>query len=189
MIGIGEGEMIAIVGCGALGSRIALELPGQELMLWDDDRVGEENVGTSAYSLHHAGRFKAIVLSELCARRGLRAEHVTETLDGGNARRLSEMALIVDCLDNAPSRALLVGSSAPTLHVGVSEMGSGSCLWDHDGYEVPDDGYPRGHNPVCTHLLNAQLLRMTAMAAVGVIGDWLADGNSRSALVTARQVL
>ena len=116
--------MIAIVGCGALGSRIALELAGQELVLWDDDRVGEENVGVSAYSLHHAGRFKTVVLSELCARRGIRAEYVTETLGGGNAGRLSEMALILDCLDNAPSRALLVGLPAPTLHVGVSEMGN-----------------------------------------------------------------
>lgn len=181
--------MIAIVGCGALGSRIALELHGQEFLLWDDDRVGEENVGTSAYSLHHAGRFKAVVLSELCARRGVRAEHVTETLDRGNVVRLSVMALVVDCLDNAPSRALLTGLSVPTLHVGVSEAGSGSCLWDHDGYEVPDDGYARGENPVCTHQLNAQLLRMTATAAVGVIEDWLANGVARSALVTARWVL
>jgi hypothetical protein len=125
---------------------------------------------------------------ELCARRGLRAEYVTETLGGENAGRLSEMALILDCLDNAPSRALLVGLPVPTRHVGVSEMGSGSCLWDHDGYQVPDDGYPRGENPVCTHGLNAQLLRMTATAAVGVIGDWL-NGISRGALVTARQIL
>ena len=170
-------------------SRIALELAGQELVLWDDDRVGEENVGVSAYSLHHAGRFKAVVLSELCARRGLRAEYVTETLGSENAGRLSEMALILDCLDNAPSRALLLRLPAPTLHVGVSEMGSGLCLWDHDGYEAPDDGYPRGENPVCTHGLNAQLLGMTATVAVGVIGDWLANGMSRGALVTARQIL
>ena len=181
--------MIAILGCGALGSRITLELPGQELMLWDDDRVGEENVGASAYSLHHAGRFKAIVLSELCARRGVRAEYVTETLDGGNVGRLTGIALVLDCLDNAPSRTLLTGLQAPTLHVGVSETGSGSCLWDHDGYAVPEDGYPRGENPVCTHQLNAQLLRMTAAAAVGVIEDWLVNGAARSALVTARQVI
>ena len=181
--------MIAIVGCGALGSRIALELAGQELMLLDDDRVGEENVGASAYSLHHAGRFKSIVLSELCARRSIRAQHDTKTLASENVGTLSEMSLVVDCLDNAPSRSLLAGLPAPTLHVGVSEMGSGSCLWDHDGYQVPDDGYPRGHNPVCTHLLSAQLLRMTATAAVGVIEHFLAESVSRSALVTARQIL
>ena len=189
MTGTGKREMIAIIGCGALGSRIALELNGQEMMLWDDDRVGEENVGTSTYSLHHAGRFKAVVLSELCARRGNRAEYVTETLDNNNTGRLSGLALIVDCLDNAPSRMLLTGISTPTLHVGVSETGSGSCLWDHDGYAVPEDGYPRGENPVCTHQLNAQLMRMTATAAVGIIEDWLANGATRSALVTVRQVL
>ncbi len=181
--------MIAIVGCGSLGSRIALELHGTELLLWDDDRVEEANVGTSAYSLHHAGRFKAVVLSELCGRRGVRAEYVAETLDNTNAGRLSDMALVVDCLDNAPSRALLTGLSVPTLHVGVSEAGSGSCLWDSHGYQVPDDAYPRGENPVCTHQLNGQLLRMTATTGVGVIEDWLADGVARSTLVTARQVL
>ncbi len=184
-----SGNIIAIVGCGALGSRIAVELHGQELVLWDDDRVEEHNVGTSAYSLQHTGRFKTIALSELCARRGIRAEHVTDTLDRGNVSRLSSAALVVDCLDNAPSRALLTRLSVPTLHVGVSMSGSGSCLWDHEGYEVPDDGYSRGQNPVCTHLLNAQLLRMTATVAVGVIQDWLRDGTTRSAVVTARQAL
>ena len=181
--------MIAIVGCGALGSRIAPELVGQELMLWDDDRVGEENVGTSAYSIHHAGRFKTVVLSEICARRGIRANHVTETLDEHNRDRLLGSDLVVDCLDNIPSRSLLTGLSLPTLHVGVSEAGSGSCLWDHDGYQMPDDGRARGDNPVCTHQLSAPLLRMTAIAAVGVIEDWLANGEARSTLVTARQVL
>jgi hypothetical protein len=185
----GEFGMIAIVGCGALGSRIALELRGQELLLWDDDRVEEQNVGTSAYSLQHARRFKTVVLSELCARRGIRAEYVTDTLDQGNTERLSAVALVVDCLDNAPSRALLTGLSVRTLHVGVSEAGSGSCLWDHEGYKLPDDGYPRGHNPVCTHQLNAQLLRMTATVAVGVVEDWLSSGVTRSALVTARQAI
>jgi hypothetical protein len=181
--------VIAIVGCGALGSRIAVELRGQELLLWDDDRVEEHNVGTSAYSLQHVGRFKTIVLSELCARRGIRAQYVTDTLDRSNVGRLAGMALVVDCLDNAPSRGLLTGLSLPTLHVGVSAEGSGSCLWDHDGYQLPEDGYPRGQNPVCTRQLNAQLLRMAATAALGVVGDWLADGTTRSALVTARQAL
>ncbi len=181
--------MIAIVGCGALGSRIALELRGQELLLWDDDRVGEENVGASAYSVHHTGQFKAVVLSELCARRGTRAEYVTETLNVDNVGRLSGMALIVDCLDNAPSRRLLMGLAPPTLHVGVSETSSGSCLWDHEGYSVPEDGYRRGENPVCTHQLNSQLLRMASTAAVGIIEDWATDGTVRSALVTASQIL
>ena len=181
--------MIAIVGCGALGSRIALELNGQDLLLWDDDRVEEQNVGTSAYSLHHAGRFKTAVLSEICARRGIRAQFTIDTLDRGNVKRLSGMSLILDCLDNVPSRTLLTGLGIPTLHVGVSAEGSGSCLWDHDGYQLPSDGYSRGQNPVCTHQLNAQLLRMTATVAVGVVEDWLKSGQTRSALVTARQAL
>ena len=185
----GEGAMIAIVGCGALGSRIALELHGPELMLWDDDRVEEANVPTTAFSLQHAGRLKAIVLSELCGRQGIRTEHVAETLDSNNKSRLSNVALVVDCLDNAPSRALLTSLPVPTLHVGVSEAGSGSCLWDHEGYQVPDDAYPRGENPVCTRQLNGQLLRMTATAAVGVIEDWVADGAMRSTLVTAQKII
>ena len=64
-----------------------------------------------------------------------------------------------------------------------------TAAWDSHGYEVPDDAYPRGANPVCTHQLNGQLLRMTATTGVGVVEDWLADGVARSALVTARQVL
>jgi hypothetical protein len=185
----GKNGPLAIVGCGALGSRIALELPGRELLLWDDDRVEEHNVGTAAFRLQHVGRLKTIVLSELCARRGIRAKYSTETLDGSNVTALTECSLVLDCLDNAPSRALLTRLPVPTLHVGVSGAGSGSCLWDHHGYRMEVDGYARGQNPVCTHQLNAQLLRMTAVAALGVVEDWLNTGLTRSALVTARQIL
>jgi len=225
--------MIAIIGIGAIGSWLTMYLarPEWELLLWDDDRVAQENLATSAFLDHHIGAFKAVVASELAAGKGCYAKYITETLDertigklgpwwdvilGGFTEqqvndwltkasappqrgsiivhneevqwKLVGPALIVDCLDNAPSRKLLCSLSIPTVHIGVSDAGSGAIIWDED-YQVPDDGYERGENPVCTHHLSRAVLRMVATAAASVIEDFMNNGVRRNQLVTSRGAL
>ena len=182
--------MIAIIGIGAIGSWLALYLarPEWELLLWDDDRVGQENIGTSAFLEHHVGAYKAVIASELAAGKGCRAKYVTDTLDERSKPEQYALDIIVDCLDNAPSRGLLPGLSVPVLHVGVSDNGNGSIIWD-ESYQVPENGYERGENPVCTHQLSRGVLRLAAAAAASVVEDFMATGIRRSQLLTRRKIL
>jgi len=182
--------MIAIIGIGAIGSWLTLYLarPGWELLLWDDDRVEQENLATSAFLEHHVGVYKAIIASEMAAGKGCWAQFITDTLSTHSHPEYYAPELIVDCLDNAPSRRLLYGLSIPTVHVGVSDSGSGAIIWDED-YQVPEDGYERGQNLVCTHHLSRAVLRMVATAAAGVIEDFIDSGTRRTQLVTSRRAL
>lgn len=185
--------MIAIIGIGAIGSWLSLYLarPEWELLLWDDDRVGQENLATSAFLEHHIGAFKAIVASELAAGKGCRAVFTTNTLEERNIHYYIEqygINLIIDCLDNAPSRRTLHGLNIPTVHVGVSDAGSGAIIWDED-YQVPEDGYERGKNPTCTRDLNRAVLRLAAVGAASIIEDFMGSGIRRTQLVTSRKAL
>jgi len=186
--------MIAIIGIGAIGSWLVLYLarpaPEYQMLLWDDDRVGMENIGNSAFLSHHIGGFKAVVGSELAALKGGHARFVTDTLDERTVTRLARYSpsLVVDCLDNAESRALLHRLQWPTLHVGISEHGNGSALWD-EVWTVPDEGYARGGNPICTHMLGRPILRMAAVVAAKIIEDFVETGDRRNQLFTTKQAL
>ncbi len=184
-------SMIAIIGIGAIGSWLSLYLarPEWELLLWDDDRVEQENIGTSAFLEHHVGAYKAIIASELAAGKGCFASYNTKTLTAYHVPSyLDDCDLIIDCLDNAPSRRLLHGLDVPTVHIGVSDAGSGSIIWDED-YQIPEDGYERGQNPVCTRDLSRAVLRMVATAAASVVEDFTDSGAKRTQLVTSRRAL
>ena len=184
--------MIAIIGIGAIGSWLALYLarPEWELLLWDDDRVEQENLATSAFLEHHVGAFKSIVASELAAGKGCRARFITDTLTNTNWLKMhpENLDLVIDCLDNAPSRRVLHRRPVPTIHVGVSDAGSGAVIWD-ENYQVPEDGYERGENPTCTHALNKAVLRMVATTAASVVEDFMDSGIRRDQLVTSRKAL
>ena len=161
--------MILVAGCGALGSQIALQIAhlGERFVLIDDDRVEDHNVttGTSAYSLHHAGALKVVVLAELLWRKcGAEAETDTRTLTMDRMNHQVETLspdedLILDTFDNVQSRQFTRYRVVPTLHVGVSENRVGAVQWDED-YALPDSPYRRGENPVCTHHLGAPSLRL-----------------------------
>ena len=185
--------MILIAGIGAIGSYLTLFLarPEYELLLWDDDRVEEENIATSAFMEHHVGGYKAIIASEMAAGKGCAAQYRTSTLEylgELSDSELDSIQLLVDCFDNAPSRRKLTGFMAiPTIHIGVSEENSGSVIWD-DCYQLPEDGYERGFNPVCTHDLNRRVLRMVADAAAGVVEDFIESGIKRNVSLTPRKV-
>lgn len=168
---------IAICGCGALGSQIAmlLALPGREFVLIDDDVVEDVNLGTTVYFTFHVGVPKVVALAELLYRRAeCQALPVPETLE--RKQRILRIApdLVVDTFDNADARALTHNLFIPTVHAGVSEERAGAVLWDL-GYKVPQ-GLPRGENPVCTHELGRPILRTVALCAVNVIERFLADG-------------
>ena len=185
--------MIVFAGCGALGSFIAMSIvdPEHEYLLIDDGRVGEENIGTSAYFRQQVGMWKVDALSELMYHKvgsDLRLHTYKTTLivpvdtilytghtNTGN--------LFVDTFDNSDSRELVYNSrDGCAVHVGVSEEHTGAVTWDECW--IPPGGPPRGENPICTHHLGRKILRFTAAVAAGIIENYLEVGRYRSVMVT-----
>lgn len=176
---------IAVCGCGALGSQIALYLarPDHTFLSIDDDRVEETNLGTTVYSRHHLGCRKAVVLSELLYHKvGCIAEPSTRTLTRARTILSWQPDLVVDTFDNTEARRLTYKLWMPTVHVGVSATRVGAIVWD-GRYQVPD-GPPRGENPICTHELGRPILRLTAALAANVIEHYLSTDEQRDIWVT-----
>lgn len=164
--------MIILCGCGALGSRLALELCNlqEEWVLIDDDQVEIENIGTSAFYRQHIGQDKAVALAELMWRKNRviakpQVKELQSPLD-------SKEGLILDCFDNPYSRLLTISPKTHTLHIGVGEGEVGSVIWDKD-YTKPSLDYERGNNPVCTHELGDLIIRLTVAVAVYSIRKFL----------------
>jgi hypothetical protein len=170
---------ILILGCGAIGSRLAIELYGNSLYLLDNDRVGAENIPTSAYQNHQVGQTKVMALSELCYFRGIEATAFHLTF-GENHRFpiIPELDVIVDCFDNTVARALStrvyggeqLGGGRHLVHAGVSADRLG-CV-GYDGYFPMPVSEDDTENPVCTHLLGQPILSMTALVAADIIRRW-----------------
>jgi len=137
---------IYVAGCGALGSQIAMHLALNDdvtFILIDNDRVGSENIGTSAYDRHQVNMMKATALSELLWLRGCAfTEPQVRFID--HSLVVNHEHLIIDTFDNISARECTCGMS--TIHVGVSVDRTGIILWD-DSYTLPEE--QEGGNPVC----------------------------------------
>ncbi len=182
---------IIMAGCGALGSRIAMEIanPEWDFVLIDDDVVGEENIGTSAYGMEHIGMKKAGALAEMMYHKNkIRAYSIVETISRSIvthiARHMKSLEsrsryLIIDTFDNPQARNFTsskVGYATNTLHVGISESREGAIMWDNIYPEQSID-FERGLNPVCTNHLGQQIIQFTASVAAGVVLRDDREGN------------
>jgi len=61
-------HLVNIIGCGALGSWVAVQLAKlgvANMVLWDDDIVEEHNLPNQMFHLSHLGKNKAVALAEL----------------------------------------------------------------------------------------------------------------------------
>lgn len=180
------GKKIALFGCGAVGSLLALSLsdPDIQFALHDDDKVDENNIATSAFYKHHIGAYKAQVLAEMLYRKsGCKAvSDIKTVVSHAVVDNVFVPDLILDCFDNVAARGLLCSLSAPTLHVGVSADRTGAVIWDAD-YILPD-GAPRGQDQFCTHQAGKAIIRATAAVAARIVEDFLATGRQRSVVLT-----
>lgn len=176
---------IVIAGCGALGSYIATgichhsEVTGFYLI--DDDTVGEENLGTSAYWRSQVGMPKAVALAELIYwMSGKHVYHDNHTLE---EQLRSADGLVVDTFDNPVARALVYELENHTLHSGVNESRMGVSLWDIE-YPRPNPTFERANNPVCTNQLGAKIIRLTSTMAIVSILRWLETGQKLNFVTT-----
>lgn len=180
---------IALFGCGAIGSQLAMHIASEDIMfrLVDDDRIEEDNIATSAFMRHQVGAHKAVVLSSLLwAKTRCRCMSDTDTI-GNQAdyrRIVKDCALALDCFDNVEARGLTCLHLVPTLHVGVSREGTGSVTWDTHYQQF--DGAPRGQDGFCTHLAGRDILRLTACVAAHIVEQYLETGVKESLTITKR---
>lgn len=93
--------MIAIVGIGRTGSKVAKSLANKKLLLIDRDIVEKHDI-RKFYSLKHIGMPKA-----LAAKNILRANAYAEELTRKNISLLENSKIIIDCTDNMETRFLL----------------------------------------------------------------------------------
>lgn len=142
---------ITIVGCGFIGSHISNEFPkllrSQNLFdinfkLIDFDTWEDRNSANQHVSFREASKQK--YKSKTCARYikqyGYEAEAITEKLTPYNAKDLlSNSFLVIDCVDNIPSRRLMwvfatQGQSGACMHLGMSRKGEGIINWSSKNF-------------------------------------------------------
>ncbi|MFT4250023.1 MAG: HesA/MoeB/ThiF family protein [Candidatus Woesearchaeota archaeon] len=95
--------MIAIIGLGTLGSRLAHLLKEESLALIDHDVVYEENLEIQKYTRRDIGTQKVYAIMRLIP--SIRAHNVF--LDETNIELLREAEVVIDCTDNLVTRRLL----------------------------------------------------------------------------------
>lgn len=130
---------VVIVGVGALGSHLALLLRNVKvsLVLVDFDRVEAKNVMSQFHTRMGLGRNKAQALQQsLKGLFGVDATAVPHRLTADNVEvLLGEASLVVDCLDNGPSRRIVQdfvrARAIACLHGALAPDGQfGRVVWD-----------------------------------------------------------
>src|SRR3990167_1264442 len=171
---------IAILGCGALGSRIAcdLALPGRTFLLWDQDKVVRENLGTSTYTYPDIGLWKVKALSSiLYTRNKCRCDGINHQFPSPMVSQLHDVDLAVDCFDNRTARNSTLYLSPMVVHIGLSDD-AGEVVWYPSEYKYKGV-------PICTHQLYLPLIAMTACAGVVAVERFIRDKVRVSYLVTS----
>lgn len=174
---------ILIAGCGAVGSWTALLLanPNLDFILLDDDRVGQENLGTTCYRRDQVGLSKVDALAAiLYFQSGSRASVRHMTLTDGHiwdvfTKQAPRADLVIDTFDNVTSRSLTRSyyPQIPVLHAGVSAYQVGSVIWE-EAYQLElDPQARRGENQVCTHALGHNIIIKTAAITATIANQFL----------------
>jgi tRNA A37 threonylcarbamoyladenosine dehydratase len=156
---------VAICGCGALGSNLAVSLVKQgvkSIRLIDFDRVTEGNTALQHYGLQDVGTLKVQALSasifdDLGAIVEISHSKITES----NAKKeLRDCKIVVDCFDNTQSRSILKAfgdhNRVPVIHAGV--VGGYGEVVHNAVYKVPEE---TGAADVCDYPLARNLVTLT----------------------------
>lgn len=181
---------IAIAGCGALGSNIALMIATNEtnLTLFDFDTVDENNVftGTSAFMGSHIGLRKVDALAGLLYEKyGIVSRTFHRQVR--SERDLDGFDLVLDCFDNMEARVCSHGYN--TLHIGLSPQFVGSIVWDHAWVFFKQPNLlDTQENPICTHQVGRNIINMTSAVASVIINRWIETGEKINRTVKGVEV-
>jgi hypothetical protein len=185
---------IVFCGVGALGSSAATLCRNLDatFAFVDFDKVESKNVLAQAYVKQSIGKNKAEALKlQFQNFYGLKAEAFGVRLSADNADALCGTAdLLVDCFDNAASRAMLSAfakkANKPLVHAAISGDGAfGLVRWDERF--VPDQEDTAGQ-ATCEGGEHLPVIGQIAATLAGVIRDFARAGTRRDAMVTIASV-
>lgn len=133
-------QKIVIVGVGALGSHVLLflrNLEAYKLVAIDFDRIETKNTLAQFHAKIGVGKNKVQSFQQtLNFLFGVKIEAIPHKLTKDNAQvLLGGAALVIDCLDNGPSRRIIQTfareTKVPCLHGALSANGVlGRVVWD-----------------------------------------------------------
>jgi predicted ThiF/HesA family dinucleotide-utilizing enzyme len=177
---------IIIVGVGALGSHLLLlarNLPVR-LTVVDFDRVEHKNTLSQFHSRMGMGRNKAAAIQQaMQGLFGLRVQSVPHRLTADNvAALLSGVDLVVDCVDNAPTRKLIQdhvrAEGIPCLHGALAADGSyARIMWD-EVFAIDGDGAPG--QATCEDGEHLPFIALVAARMAMAVQGFLRDGERTS---------
>jgi molybdopterin-synthase adenylyltransferase len=185
-------KTVVVVGVGALGSQLVPLLRNIEtsVTVVDFDRVEARNTQSQFHSKPSIGKLKVQGLQQTMQflfgwKIGanpvkLVADNVVQLLGGAD--------LVIDCLDNAPSRRIVQtfvrGAKIACLHGAVDADGAfGRVVWDLDAQGRPlfviDEGGPVGA-PTCENGEHLPFLSIVASYLAHSVKEYLRKGAQLS---------
>lgn len=168
---------VVIVGCGALGSHVALFLRNEgQLVLIDGDRVEAKNVLSQHHGKAAVGKNKAQALAgSLALGSGIKAQVVGFSLTANNVEvLLGDADLVIDCTDNAMTRHLMRGVNVVHAALAAGEEGYGQVTWDTWGYKADAND---GAKPTCHAGENLPMAALVAAYTAKAAQRFLHEGK------------
>jgi hypothetical protein len=153
--------IISIVGCGAVGSNLAVnlawDLKGHEKIIFnlvDFDKVENRNIraGTQVYDYRSLNKPKTFALASMLSqivepkRITINDQKVTKN-NLKNAGGIWHSELVLDCVDNSETRNLLIDLPSPVFHIGFSPLMTGMGIWNPHFPRVTEE--PTTQNDIC----------------------------------------
>jgi len=190
-------KLITVVGLGALGSNLVLcarEIPGVQWRVVDFDRVESKNTRSQFHPRMVQRRNKAQALQQtMHSLFGLRdVTPIPSRLTGGNAETLlAGSALVVDCLDNAESRSLLIEAcdrlGRTRVHAGLAEDGTFAIVRWGEAFTV--DTESAAGAATCEAGEHTPFILLVAAQLAVAVQRFCADGSTDNYNVTPDGVL
>lgn len=187
---------IVVVGVGALGSHVLLFLRNLDLqrvqgttdlyklVAIDMDRVENKNLMAQFHAKSGVGKNKAQSFQQtLNFISGVKIDAVPHRLTKDNAATLlGGAALVIDCLDNAASRAIVQSFTrelkVPCLHGALAAEGTvGGVIWD-DKFVIDHEG--EGNGATCEDGQHLPFICMVSSMMARSAQEFLETGRQMS---------
>ena len=180
---------ICVLGCGAIGSNIAMQLGSiykeAQFTLVDFDQVEERNVATQSYFLPHIKMKKAVALQIMM---GLKVKKrminiiTHKIVDQKEVSKLmKEHDLVLDCFDNAESRKLTEGYNN-VLHIGFHPSYTAEIIWGKN-YTAPNNIAP-GELDICTMESAVPFINLVVSLGVFAIQEYFTSNKEPEFIIT-----
>ena len=141
---------VHVIGCGALGAHVAIELAKRagalnfagNIYLYDFDEVEERNLYSQVFSPKDLGRLKVEATADHLENLSPDINIISRPwkVDVSNVNQIElENAIIVDCVDNIPTRHLCwnigMATNTPVIHAGLAVGYTGSVSWNTKDFD------------------------------------------------------